>query len=117
MKRYLSLILAAIMLLSVGLPLIPTVSAEETPDAPVNFAASLIWNKTVGSAALQKTDTGAAMTNLANSWDSGVPCGKRHRHRARGYYIVHPLYFVAHIHILPHHTLQIPQKAEAASAE
>lgn len=70
MKRLFSLILAAIMLLSVGLPLIPTVSAEETPEPPVNFAASLVWNKTVGSAALEKTDTGAIMKNLSNSWDS-----------------------------------------------
>ena len=52
MKRILSLILTAVMLLSVGLPLIPTViaegAAEETPEPPVNFAASLVWSKTVG---------------------------------------------------------------------
>ena len=70
MKRFFSLILAAIMLLLVGLPLIPTVSAEETPETPVNFAASLIWNKSVGSPSVTKTETGAVMKNLANSWDS-----------------------------------------------
>ena len=74
MKRILSLILTAVMLLSVGMPLIPTViaegAAEETSEPPVNFAASLVWSKTVGTPSFTKTDTGAVMKNLANSWDS-----------------------------------------------
>ena len=70
MKRILSLILATVMILSVGLPLIPAVAAEATPEPSVNFAASLVWNKSVGSASVAKTETGAVMKNLANSWDS-----------------------------------------------
>ena len=74
MKRILSILLATLMILSAGSALIPAAAAEETPEetpeAPKNFAASLVWSKTVGSPSVTKTDTGAVMKNLANSWDS-----------------------------------------------
>lgn len=69
MKRGLSLFLSVILMLSTGLALIPVV-AEEDPEPPKNYAADLVWNKTVGGPSATLTDTGAVMAGLRNSWDS-----------------------------------------------
>ena len=68
MKRIGAFLIAFILVASAFVGLIP-VSAEENTE-PVNFAAELAWNKVVGTPTVAKTDTGAIMKNLANSWDS-----------------------------------------------
>ena len=68
MKRAVACMLSLILLASACLGLIPV--AAETDDTSANFADGLVWNKSVGSPSVTKTDTGAVMTGLANSWDS-----------------------------------------------
>ena len=69
MKRAVALLLSCMLLASACVGLIP-VSAADTSNPPENFAAGLAWTKAVGSPSVTKTDTGAVMKGLVNSWDS-----------------------------------------------
>ena len=69
MKRTVAILISFVLLVSTCAGLI-TVYAEEAAETPVNYAEGLVWNKTVGSPTVRKTDTGAVMTGLAYSWDS-----------------------------------------------
>ena len=69
MKRVIALLLSCMLLASASVGIIP-VSAADASGSPENFADGLVWNKSVGTPSVTKTDTGAVMKGLANSWDS-----------------------------------------------
>ena len=69
MKRVIALLLSCMLLASACVGIIP-VSAADASGSPENFADGLVWNKSVGTPSVTKTDTGAVMKGLANSWDS-----------------------------------------------
>lgn len=71
MKSFLRRILSFALILSMSLPLgLGLVSAEESSLPPENLAASLVWDKLVGTPSVTQTATGAIMKGLSNSWDS-----------------------------------------------
>ena len=75
MKKLLSLLLSAVMLLSVLAVVIPVAAAEpqataEAQEEKINYAEGLKWNKSVGGPAVSMTEEGAIMKGIKNSWDS-----------------------------------------------
>ena len=66
MKRIAAWLLSLTLLASAAVGLIPV--AAEGADASENSVADLVWDKTVGTPAVTKTETGAVMSGLANSW-------------------------------------------------
>ena len=68
MKQIAAWLLSLALLATAAVGLIPV--AAEGADASENPAADLVWDKIVGTPAVTKTETGAVMSGLANSWDS-----------------------------------------------
>ena len=67
-KRVGAFLLAVVLMLLSFAGLVP-VYAEDS-GVPENFAADLVWDKSIGTPTVTQTDTGVVMKKLANSWDS-----------------------------------------------